>query len=89
MLTVPDTKKVPDLLEQMVSERAQIVHVVNEYGDSLGIATMEDLVETMIGMEIVDESDTYIDMQERARLLWRQRSRRMNETPDGGKRNQL
>ncbi len=84
MLTVPDTKKVPDLLQQMVSERAQIVHVVNEYGDSLGIATMEDLVETMIGMEIVDESDTYIDMQERARLLWRQRSRRMNEIQDGG-----
>ena len=84
MLTVPDTKKVPDLLEQMVSERAQIVHVVNEYGDSLGIATMEDLVETMIGMEIVDESDTYIDMQERARLLWKQRSRRMNEIQDGG-----
>ena len=49
--------------------------VINEYGDPLGIATMEDLVETMLGMEIVDESDTFVDMQERARELWRQRKK--------------
>jgi hypothetical protein len=36
---------------------------------------MEDLVETMLGMEIVDESDTFVDMQERARELWRQRKK--------------
>jgi CBS domain containing-hemolysin-like protein len=35
---------------------------------------MEDLVETMLGMEIVDESDSHIDMQERARQLWRLRA---------------
>jgi CBS domain containing-hemolysin-like protein len=51
------------------------VLVINEYGDPLGIATMEDLVETMLGMEIVDESDTFVDMQERARELWRQRKK--------------
>lgn len=72
--TVPDSKKLSDLLQQMVNQREQIVHVVNEYGDSVGIATMEDLIETMIGMEIVDESDAYIDMQERARALWKQRA---------------
>jgi CBS domain containing-hemolysin-like protein len=38
------------------------------------LVTMEDLFETMIGMEIVDESDSHIDMQERARELWRHRS---------------
>ena len=36
---------------------------------------MEDLVETMLGMEIVDESDSHIDMQQRARELWRVRAR--------------
>jgi CBS domain containing-hemolysin-like protein len=48
--------------------------VVSEYGDPLGIATMEDLLETMLGMEIVDESDSHIDMQERARQLWQLRA---------------
>ena len=48
--------------------------VVNEYGDPLGIATMEDLLETMLGIEIVDESDIHVDMQERARELWRLRA---------------
>jgi CBS domain containing-hemolysin-like protein len=36
---------------------------------------MEDLVETMLGMEIVDESDNHIDMQERARELWKLRAK--------------
>jgi CBS domain containing-hemolysin-like protein len=49
--------------------------IVTEYGDPLGLATMEDLVETMLGMEIVDESDSFIDMQARARELWRQRAK--------------
>jgi CBS domain containing-hemolysin-like protein len=57
-------------MQTMVNERVSISLVVSEYGDPLGIATMEDLVETMLGMEIVDESDSHIDMQERARQLW-------------------
>jgi CBS domain containing-hemolysin-like protein len=59
----------------MVDDRYPMALIVTEYGDPLGLATMEDLVETMLGMEIVDESDSFIDMQARARELWRQRAK--------------
>ncbi len=73
-VSVLEGKSLPDLMQTMVNERVSISLVVSEYGDPLGIATMEDLVETMLGMEIVDESDSHIDMQERARQLWRLRA---------------
>ena len=75
LLTVLETKPLPELMQTMVSERVTMSLIINEYGDPLGIATMEDLVETMLGMEIVDESDSHIDMQQRARELWRMRAR--------------
>jgi len=75
LLSVLETKSLPELMQQMVDRRYSMALVINEYGDPLGIATMEDLVETMIGMEIVDESDTHVDMQERARDLWKQRAK--------------
>ena len=74
LLSVLEAKALPELMQTMVNERVSISLVVSEYGDPLGIATMEDLVETMLGMEIVDESDSHIDMQERARELWRLRA---------------
>ena len=73
-VSVLEGKSLPDLMQTMVNERVSISLVVSEYGYPLGIATMEDLVETMLGMEIVDESDSHIDMQERARQLWRLRA---------------
>jgi CBS domain containing-hemolysin-like protein len=73
-LSILEGKSLPELMQTMVDERVAISLVVSEYGDPLGIATMEDLVETMLGMEIVDESDSHIDMQERARQLWRLRA---------------
>ena len=73
-ISVLDSQALPDLMQKMVDERVPISLIINEYGDPLGIATMEDLVETMLGIEIVDESDSHIDMQERARQLWRLRA---------------
>ena len=73
-LSVLEGKALPALMQNMVDERVSISLIVSEYGDPLGIATMEDLVETMLGMEIVDESDSHIDMQERARQLWQLRA---------------
>lgn len=73
-ISVLDSQALPDLMQKMVDERVPISLILNEYGDPLGIATMEDLVETMLGIEIVDESDSHIDMQERARQLWRLRA---------------
>ena len=70
-----DTKPLSELMQKMVDERVPISLIISEYGDSLGIATMEDLVETMLGIEIVDESDSHVDMQERARQLWEIRAK--------------
>jgi CBS domain containing-hemolysin-like protein len=73
-LSVLEGKPLPELMQKMVSDRKSISLIVSEYGDPLGITTMEDLVETMLGMEIVDESDSHIDMQQRARELWKLRT---------------
>jgi len=41
------------------------------------LITMEDILETLLGLEIVDESDNTADMQEHARRMWRRRAREM------------
>ncbi len=47
--------------------------VVDEYGSIEGIVTLEDLLETLLGLEIVDEGDRTVDMQLQARRLARKR----------------
>ena len=85
LLTVLDVKALPDVMQTMANMRISMCLVVNEYGDPLGIATMEDLIETMLGIEIVDESDIHVDMQERARELWRLRTDTGRSDGDIGK----
>jgi CBS domain containing-hemolysin-like protein len=52
--------------------------VVDEYGGVKGLLTLEDLIETLLGLEIVDEGDEEVDMQKLARRLWRRRAEEMN-----------
>ena len=50
--------------------------VVDDYGNVQGVATMEDVIETMLGLEIMDESDKVEDMQMLARKNWEKRAKR-------------
>lgn len=77
LLVVPDSLALAGLLERMLAQSEQIALVVDEYGDMKGIATTEDLVETLLGLEIVDENDSYEDMQALARRQWEVRARRL------------
>ncbi|MEI7592186.1 MAG: hemolysin family protein [Actinomycetes bacterium] len=53
---VPETKRVADLLPEMQAERVHMAIVVDEYGGTAGIVTLEDLLEELVG-EILDEYD--------------------------------
>ena len=74
MLSVPKRKRLLELLRDMTVGNFQMALIVNEYGDIQGLVTMEDLVETMLGLEIVDETDQHPDMQQLARTLWKKRA---------------
>lgn len=64
--------------DEFMRRRAHIILAVDEYGGIKGLLTQEDLLETLLGLEIVDEGDEDIDMQQLARRLWRRRAREMN-----------
>ena len=67
--------RVPILLDLFIRRREHMFLVEDEYGQTAGIVTLEDAVETMLGREIMDESDTVADMQELARDRYRGRLR--------------
>ncbi len=59
--------------DEMLSKDEQIAIIINEYGSFQGILTLEDVIETLLGSEIVDENDTVRDMQQLAREKWKKR----------------
>jgi CBS domain containing-hemolysin-like protein len=70
---VLDETTVDRLFRRMISEHHHIMAVVDEYGTFLGLVTLEDVLETIFGFEIVDELDEVPDLQEYARELSRRR----------------
>lgn len=63
------------LLDTFLEKREHIALVVDEFGGMNGIVTIEDLIETLLGLEIVDELDNAEDMQKMARNQWEKRAR--------------
>ena len=82
MPVLPESLSLAKAFNEMLRARAQVVQVVDEYGVLAGILTMEDIIETLLGLEIVDEGDEAADMQDLARRLWRKRARAMGIDPD-------
>jgi len=74
---IPAVLPLRELFERLLNERTQIALVVDEYGGTAGLVTQEDLIETLLGLEIVDEADTTHDMQQLARQKWLERARRL------------
>ena len=72
-----DTTLLSDAFEQVLGQRAHIMMIVDEYGSLEGIITMEDIFETLLGLEIMDESDRNEDMQIYAKRMWRRRAEKM------------
>lgn len=66
------------LFEKLISTREHISLVVDEYGGMEGIATIEDIIETILGLEIIDESDKQTDLQALAREKWKERAEKLN-----------
>jgi CBS domain containing-hemolysin-like protein len=65
----------PQLFSDFLERREHIALVMDDYGGMAGIVTMEDVIETLLGFEIVDESDVATDMQTLARRNWEWRAR--------------
>ena len=59
----------------LIEKRAHIAMVTDEFGNTVGVITMEDLIETLLGLEIMDESDSIADMQHLARKNWKRRAK--------------
>jgi len=75
--TIDAQKPIPELFETFIKQRTHIAAVVDEFGNTIGVVTMEDIIETLLGLEIMDESDTVADMQMQARKNWEKRAKRM------------
>ena len=65
--SVPESARASRLLEEFIQRREHLFAVVDEYGGFAGIVTLEDVLEEIVGQEIVGEFDPAVDMQERAR----------------------
>ena len=77
LLTVPDSLALPKLFDRLLERREHLALVVGEYGGTAGVVSVEDVVETILGLEIVDEVDHDHDMQAAARARWSERAARL------------
>ena len=79
ILTFRDDEPVSNIWELMLEKKEHISVIIDEYGTMRGIVTMEDVIETMLGVEIVDENDEAVDMQDMAREKWQQQQLQQSE----------
>ena len=78
--SIPESTRLTEAFAQMIASQYHLATVVDDYGGLAGLITLEDIVETLLGLEIVDESDTREDMQQFARSRWEERAKKMGIT---------
>lgn len=77
IIVVNRSLAIPTLFEKLVESRNHMALVVDEYGSVSGLVTMEDVIETLLGLEIMDESDNVSDLQHLARKSWEARAKKL------------
>ncbi|NRB64168.1 MAG: DUF21 domain-containing protein [Saprospiraceae bacterium] len=77
IMAVNQDKPLPELFDALTQNRAHMAIVVDDFGSLVGLVSMEDVFETLLGLEIVDESDDVADLQELARKRWEERARKI------------
>ena len=82
ILAVPESVSLTALLEQFLKDCQHIAIVVNEHGGTDGLVTLEDLIETLMGIEIMDETDDVENMRALARKQWKERAKTMGLDSD-------
>ncbi len=72
----PETMTLFDAWEEMLQKKEHISLIVDEYGGMGGITTLEDIIESLLGFEIVDEKDQVEDMQQYAAKRWQEKKKK-------------
>ena len=80
--SVPESMTVANVLDEFMARQEQIFLVFDEYGGTSGIITLEDATESLLGVEITDESDLVADLQELARQRYARQRRRLGLATD-------
>ena len=81
IMMVTADQPIPELFNHLIKNKAHIAIVVDEFGNMIGLISMEDIIETLLGLEIMDESDNIADMQMLARKNWEYRAKRLGILP--------
>lgn len=79
ILSFSEDEDVAVIWEKLLEKKEHISIIIDEYGCLRGIVTMEDVIETMLGFEIVDEKDEVVDMQELAKAQWSQMKKQQHK----------
>ncbi len=77
--TVEENDSVGDVLDEFVKRREHLFMVKDQFGQVAGLITLEDAIETLLGIEIVDETDSVVDMRKLALDNWRKKRSKSQE----------
>jgi len=77
--TVEENDSVGNVLDEFVKRREHLFMVKDQFGQVAGLITLEDAIETLLGIEIVDETDSVVDMRKLALDNWRKKRRKSQE----------